>query len=51
METVYPKECPVPDEKSTDCVPDCWAPGVDCPTGKIALIIMYQYDQMVISFL
>ena len=33
----YPDECPSIVETSTDCVPECWSPGVvdvDCPTGN-----------------
>ena len=38
--TTTPSECPVPEEMPTDCVNDCWSPGVhdvDCPTGKFSL--------------
>ena len=44
VETVYPTECPAPEETSTDCTSDCWSPGVDdvdCPTtGKISLELL-----------
>ena len=44
VETVYPTECPVLEETSTDCNSDCWSPGtddVDCPTtGKISLELL-----------
>ena len=53
VETVYPTECPAPEETSTDCTSDCWSPGVDdvdCPTtGKISfritLIIIYHQTE------
>ena len=47
VETVYPTECPAPEETSTDCTSDCWSPGVDdvdCPTtGKISFRITDYY--------
>ena len=43
LEIKYPTECPVPEEMPTDCVSNCWSPGVhdvDCPTGKLCLELL-----------
>ena len=43
LEIKYPTECPLPEEMPTDCVSNCWSPGVhdiDCPTGKLYLELL-----------
>ena len=36
----HPTECPTPIGTPTDCLDDCWSPGVDdvdCPTGTVVI--------------
>ena len=36
----HPTECPTPIGTPTDCLNDCWSPGVDdvdCPTGTVVI--------------
>ena len=43
LEIKYPTECPLAEEMPTDCVSNCWSPGVhdiDCPTGKLYLELL-----------
>ena len=43
LEIKYPTECPLPEEMPTECVSNCWSPGVhdiDCPTGKLCLELL-----------